>query len=238
MIAAFSKALAQMSDPAFRSVLLQSLLACLGLFVVVWVLAWLGLSWVDETLGAWIAGQQATGLWGWILEALQWLLGALALVGMVLASIILFPSFTMMFMGLLLEKVAGAVEARHYRDLAPARSQPVLEAIRVGVSFVVVSLFLNLLALPLYLIPGVNAFVFYLLNGYLLGREYFELVAQRRMEPAEMTALRRRGRLRWIMAGVVIAVLFTIPIVNLAVPILATAFMVHLFEGARRAKSA
>ena len=113
-----------------------------------------------------------------------------------------------------------------------------LEAIRVGVSFVVVSLFLNLLALPLYLIPGVNAFVFYLLNGYLLGREYFELVAQRRMEPAEMTALRRRGRLRWIMAGVVIAVLFTIPIVNLAVPILATAFMVHLFEGARRAKSA
>ncbi len=238
MIAAFSKALAQMSDPAFRSVLLQSLLACLGLFVVVWVLAWLGLSWVDETLGAWIAGQQATGLWGWILEALQWLLGALALVGMVLASIILFPSFTMMFMGLLLEKVAGAVEARHYRDLAPARSQPVLEAIRVGVSFVVVSLFLNLLVLPLYLIPGVNAFVFYLLNGYLLGREYFELVAQRRMEPAEMTALRRRGRLRWIMAGVVIAVLFTIPIVNLAVPILATAFMVHLFEGARRAKSA
>ena len=75
--------------------------------------------------------------------------------------------------------------------------------------------------------------MFYTLNGYLLGREYFELVAQRRLTAVEATALRRTRRARVFLAGAVIAFLFTVPLVNLITPIIATAFMLHIYEGMR-----
>jgi uncharacterized protein involved in cysteine biosynthesis len=75
--------------------------------------------------------------------------------------------------------------------------------------------------------------VFFTLNGYLLGREYFELVAQRRMTAVEAKALRRTRRARVFLAGVVVAFLLTIPLVNLITPIIATAFMLHIYEGMR-----
>ena len=90
----------------------------------------------------------------------------------------------------------------------------------------------NLLALSVSLIvPPLGVITFYLVNGYLLGREYFELVALRRLDPATATALRRRYRWRVLIAGIVIAVLVSIPFVNLLAPVLGTAFMVHVFQG-------
>src|SRR3546814_18922147 len=75
---------------------------------------------------------------------------------------------------------------------------------------------------------------FYLLNGYLLGREYFEMVAVRRLDLAGAKRLRRDFRGRVVLAGAVIAFLLTIPLVNLVTPMIATAFMLHVFEGLRR----
>jgi CysZ protein len=98
----------------------------------------------------------------------------------------------------------------------------------------VVAVALNLLALPLYLLPGPNLVVFLALNGYLLGREYFELVAQRRMSPLDAARCRRAVRARVWAAGAMIAVLLMVPLVNLIAPVIAIAFMVHLFERWRR----
>ena len=78
--------------------------------------------------------------------------------------------------------------------------------------------------------------VFYLLNGYLLGREYYELVSLRRLAPDRAKALRRGLRSRVFLAGVVIAFLLTLPLVNLITPIIATGFMLHVFERGRRSK--
>jgi uncharacterized protein involved in cysteine biosynthesis len=86
----------------------------------------------------------------------------------------------------------------------------------------------NLLALPLYLVPGLNVVVFYAMNAYLLGREYFELVALRRLDPRTARGLRRAHRLRFFIAGLLMAALFTIPVVNLVASLIAAAFMVHL----------
>ena len=72
------------------------------------------------------------------------------------------------------------------------------------------------------------------LNGYLLGREYFELVAGRRLPWSTVRALRQRTRARLWLAGAVIALLLTVPVLNLVAPVVAVAFMVHLFEGLRR----
>src|SRR3546814_19147975 len=95
-------------------------------------------------------------------------------------------------------------------------------------------LILNLLVLPLYLvliwIPPLNLLLLYLLNGYLLGREYFEIVAVRRLDLAAAKRLRRDFRGEVILAGAVITLLLTIPLVHLVPPIIVNAFMTNIFK--------
>jgi CysZ protein len=93
---------------------------------------------------------------------------------------------------------------------------------------------LNLLVLPLYLLPVANALIFYALNGYLLGREYFEMVAPRRLEQGPRRELWRRRRLGFFLAGVAFAFFSTLPLVNLLAPVVAAAAMTHLVESYRR----
>ncbi len=96
------------------------------------------------------------------------------------------------------------------------------------------TILLNILVLPIYLvaifIPPIFACIFYGLNGYLLSREYFELVSLRHQDKNMARQLRKANGLKVFLAGVIIAFLITVPIVNLFVPILATAFMLHIFK--------
>jgi uncharacterized protein involved in cysteine biosynthesis len=235
MFAALAKAFGQLSDPAFRGVLVRSILAALLVFILVWIASWLGLSWVGEALSGWVAEQEPGGFW---VEVFDWVFGAAGVMGVVIASFFLFPAVMIVALTLMLEDIARTVEGRHYPELPPAREQPLGEAIAGALVFAAMTLALNLLALPLYLllmfVPPLNLFVFYLLNGYLLGREYFELVAARRFDAPEVRRLRRKYRGRVMLAGVVIAFLLTVPIVNLVTPAIATGFMLHVFERIRR----
>ncbi len=235
MFAALAKAFGQLSDPAFRRVLVRSVLAALVVFVAVWVAAWFGLSWAGEALSGWLAAQEPGGFW---VEVVGWVFGAAGVMGVLVASFFLFPGVMLVALTLMLDDIAQAVERRHYPELPPARAQPIGEAALAALAFAAVMLLLNLLALPFYLlllfVPPLNLFVFYLLNGYLLGREYFELVAARRFDAAGVRRLRRKYRGRVMLAGVVIAFLLTVPIVNLVTPIVAAGFMLHVFERLRR----
>ena len=230
MLQALSRAFAQSFDPAFRGVFWKALGAALGTFIVLWILSWLGLSWLGDHLSAWLASQDIGGFWR---TALEWLASAGAVVTVLVTSFFLFPAVMVLIMSVLLDDIAAAVEQRYYPGAPPARHQPWLEILISGLQLVAVTLVLNLLLLPVYLallfLPPLNAFVFYLVNGYLLGREYFELVAVRHVDFAEAKRWRRRFRGRIYAAGIIIAVLLTIPLLNLITPIIATAFMVHVF---------
>jgi uncharacterized protein involved in cysteine biosynthesis len=122
------------------------------------------------------------------------------------------------------------VERRYYADLPPPRPQGAADQIRIGVSFLLATIALNLLALPVYWIWGANIPIFLLVNGYLLGREYFELVAIRRVDRRMLAALRRQHRFELLLAGAAIAALSSIPLANLVTPVVATAFMLHIFQ--------
>ncbi len=230
MFSALAKAFGQLSDPAFRSVLVRSVLAALVVFIGVWAAAWIGLSWLGEALSSW-AALEPGGFWD---KVVGWVVGAAGVAAVLVASFLLFPAVMLIALSLLLDDIAEAVERRYYPELAQARGQPLGEAIASALSFLAKSLVLNILALPLYLVPLLNLFVFYLLNGYLLGREYFELVAARRFDAEGVRRLRRRYRGQVMLAGVAIAFLLTIPIVNLVTPVVATGFMLHVFERLRR----
>ncbi len=190
-------------------------------------------------MAAWLAAKGSGGFWSGLIE---WLFGAAGIFAVLIASFFLFPAVMVMALSFLLEDVAAAVERRHYPGLPPARLQPWREAVVGALAFAGVTVALNLLFLPVYLLllvaPPLNLFVFYLLNGYLLGREYFELVALRRLDAAAVKRMRRGHRGRVLLAGAVIAFLLTLPLVNLLMPIVATGFMLHVFERLRRSDTA
>jgi uncharacterized protein involved in cysteine biosynthesis len=113
-----------------------------------------------------------------------------------------------------------------------------MEVLGSTLKFAAIVILLNLLVLPVYLVlffvPPLNLILYYLLNGYLIGREYFELVAFRRLPPADATRLRRRHRARILLSGVILAFCMTVPVVNLFAPVLGAAFMVHVAHGMMR----
>jgi len=217
------KTFRQLDDPMIRRVMWFSI----AIAALVFALIWLGLSYLLD-------GQIATG-YGWldgVLNGLAQLLGAAAV--LVLAWL-LYPGLVGMFAGIFLEDVAAAVERRHYPDLPAARVQSVGEIIVIGLRFALVSVAVNLVALPVYLfVPAVNFLVFVLVNGWLLGRNFYEIVALRRLDPPTAKSVRRAGRLRVMAAGMATALMMAVPILNLIAPILATVLMVHVFQAMAR----
>lgn len=218
MISAFAKALAQLGDPAFRRPIAWSLALAALVFAGLWATIWLVLThtaisdlrWIDMTVDV---------------------LGGLAAI---VLTFVLFPGVVAAILPLFADRIIAAVEARHYPDLPPPRAPSLAEQAAMALRFLAMVVILNLAALPLYLVPVVNALVFYGLNGYLLGREYFEMVAPRRLDSESRRVLWRRRRLGFVLAGVAFAFVSTLPLVNLLAPVLAAATMTHLVESYRR----
>jgi CysZ protein len=177
-----------------------------------------------------------TALFAW--GPLNWIVNLLGGLAVLVLSWLLFPAVVTLIMGFYLERVAAAVEALDYPWRGPPRRQPISELVSVTLRLTVLTLVLNLLALPVYLlVPGINLFLFLVLNGYLFGRGYFEVVALRRLDSGEARKVRNRFAGRVFLGGVVIAGLFALPLVNLVAPVIATAFMLHVFEALPRVES-
>lgn len=142
----------------------------------------------------------ATGWLGWIYGALRFVLslGAFAL------GIVLSPVAAMFVGGLLFDAAASRVEKAIG---APSpRKGGCLEGLLNGIRMAIPSLLLNLLVLPLYAIPGINAVVFLCINGYLMGRDFAMTAAMRRLPFKDAKALRRSMRGSVFMVGVVCAI--------------------------------
>jgi uncharacterized protein involved in cysteine biosynthesis len=212
MIRALLLALRQLADPAVQRLLLRCVLLTLATFGV-------------------LIGVVAALLFGLDLTGVSWLDPVLATAGSVVVLVLawlLFPITVGLTLGLFAEEVVELVERRHYPGLPRAPGMSLGAQVYTGLRFLIVALPLNLIALPLYLIPGANLPLYLALNGYLLGREYFELVAGQRLPLREVARLRREQRGRLWLAGVVTASMLLIPVFNLVAPVVAIAFMVHL----------
>ena len=217
MFSALTKGIRQLSDPATRQVVWLSIgiaaLTFLALFACI------------ETALLHTSIFQT----GWM-ETVSDILGRLA--GVILAWL-LFPAAISAVVGLFLGRVTGAVEARYYPALPPIEEPPFMESLLAAGKFLMILVALNFALLffiftgPLYLI------LYYLVNGYLISREFFELVSIRRMDASAARAVRKRFQVSLLIIGAIFAFLMTVPIVNLLTPIIATATMVHLFENWR-----
>ena len=218
MLRAVDLAVRQLADPKLRSVLWPSLALSLLLQIAIAVLAW----WALQSL--------AHFQWNWLNDLIRWLGGAAVAV----LAVLLFPASFGIVVSIFMERIADIVEARHYPRLGRPRGIPIWTGIWTGVVFLLAVIALNLVMLPLYLVAlfvaGLGAVLFYGINGWLTGRLYYEQVALRRLSPAEVKAWRRANAGVLWLTGIAIVFLGTIPILNLIVPVLGTAAMVHVAQ--------
>lgn len=223
------KALAQLPDPALRKLMYFGIL---GSALVFGALAF-GLWVLFDTVPA-ESVPFLTTIRDWLGGSFSWISGILFVGGIGVLTFLLFPGVVTIIVGIFLEDVAKAVEAKHYPQLPPGRDQPLREIVVSTVKFACLVVLVNVLAMPLYILliflPPLNLILFYAINGYLAGREYFELVSLLRRDPAETEQLRKSHRGRIQLAGILLVFLMTIPFLNLLAPVIATAFMVHFFH--------
>jgi CysZ protein len=230
ILQSFFAALAQIGDPRFRRVVLLGILLAAALLVAVYALFYLAIA----TLTPDLVELPVIGP----VEGLHTLFGWVSLGAMLALSFFLMVPAAAGFGGLFLDDVADAVEDRHYPWLPPARPQGWAEGLRAAVNMIGVIVAMNIGLL--LLLPVTGPFwvpIYYGVNGYLLSREYFTMVALRRLPPEEVRAMRRRNFGRIWLAGILMALPLSLPLVNLIVPVLGTATFTQLFHRLARAGS-
>lgn len=211
----FLKAVGQMTDPKFMGVLLRGI----GLTVLLLVLVTLGVLWLlPNSVSLPFFGE---------LEWISSLLDGFAVLSMFILSIFLMVPVASLFIGLFLDRIMDAVEARHYPAAGAIRKVGLGETIMDSLGFLGLMIVVNIFALVIYLI---FPFAFWVVNGILLGREYFQMVAVRRVGRSDAKALRKANRMQIWLAGMVMAVPLTVPLVNLVIPILGAAAFTHLYH--------
>lgn len=219
----FTRALGQIGDPRFRRVLLLGVGLALALLVGVYagmlgLIEWLAPASVNIPLVGPVGG----------LDTLLSIGSALLMLGL---SIFLMVPVAALFSGLFLEDVVQAVEDRHYPALPPVPRLKLSDSLIDAVNFFGLLVLANALALLLYPFAGpLVPVVFWAVNGFLLGREYFTLVAMHRLGRKGAKALRARHNGAIWLAGTLMAAPLSVPFVNLVIPVLGVATFTHMFH--------
>tara|TARA_Y100000022_G_C13247473_1_gene375544 strand:- start:770 stop:1453 length:684 start_codon:yes stop_codon:yes gene_type:complete len=218
MINFFLIAVSQLPDPAFRRVIFKAILLSVFVFICLAILVWFVLS-------------ETNIFTFWVFEAFADMFGGITAI---VIAWLLFPTLASFFITLFLEDIVEAVESRHYSRILLEKINNPSATFIISLRFTVIALFLNILAIPFYFFtfwfPPLGIFVFYCLNGYLLGREYFELVALRHIKMNDISSIRQSNSWQLFLFGLVTTFIFTIPFINFVAPILGVAGMTHFFR--------
>ncbi|MEI8177301.1 EI24 domain-containing protein [Aestuariivirga sp.] len=213
MLKSAFRALGDLFSPEFRSVLFKALGLTIALFIAVLIIAEMLIAsfthfswpWADRLV------EVGTGL------------------ALLVAFFFLMSPVTAAFAGLFLDQIAERVEERHYPLDPRGTALPASRAILISIQFFIVVLVVNLAVLPMVFF-GVGAFVLVAANAYLIGREYFEMVAMRHMPLEEARMLRKENSPTVFIAALLPAFMTIVPFLNLAVPLFSTAYFTHLFK--------
>ncbi|WP_337267309.1 sulfate transporter family protein [Oryzifoliimicrobium ureilyticus] len=151
-------------------------------------------------------------------------------IGLALGLAFLISPVTALIAGFFLDGVASIIEKRDYPHEPQGKEMPLASALWGSVQFLGVVILANIVALLMLFIPGVNLIAFFLVNGYLLGREFFEFAAMRYRSPQEAKAFRAKHSSKVFSAGLLIAAFLAVPLLNLLTPLFAAGLMVHLHK--------
>jgi CysZ protein len=229
MFDAAGKAFAQLLTPALSRVLLKAAGLALALIVLIGIALHRALSALAESGATW-----AEHTSGWaphtVWSLLASMLSIMAAVGIVTGAVFLMPAVTSFVGSFFVDETAEAVEREYYPSEPVGRALPLTRALVEGIKIGLLAVLVYLCALPFMLFFGFGLVILFVANAYLLGRMYFELAAMRFRPPDEAKAMRRANAGYIFMAGVPIATFVSVPVANLATPVLAMAYMVHIHK--------
>lgn len=209
-----TRALSQLADPALLGVVWRSVLFSALCFAIILV----------GTIGAVHHFVTAGGILAWALDAL----GSIA--AAVLAMWLFLPVAATIGT-LYFERIARAVERRFYPSLPPAQPAPVLDQLLIGLGVGLRVLGLNVLALLLTLFfPGIGLPIGWAVASWAMGRGLFVAVAMRRLNRPDAEALYRAVRPIALAQGGAMAAAAYFPLLNLLIPVVGTAAMVHVLD--------
>jgi CysZ protein len=150
---------------------------------------------------------------------------------MLILSVVLMVPVASAFTGFFLEDVCRAVEAKHYPGLPPVPRPKFWDTVIETANFIGLLIAVNVLCIGFYVVAlPLIPLIFWGANGLLLGREYFTLVASRRLGRPAAKALRQKHFWQVWMAGCLMAAPLSIPLVSLVIPVLGVATFTHLFQ--------
>lgn len=221
---AFLFALKQLGNPRIWRVVVKTVLLTLALFILFGVALWKAL---ERCGGTMLQGDNAD------------FTVFIAVIITIAAGWFLFRAVAMLVMGIFSDEVVEIVEAKYYPD-ANAKAQKVSFArgLKLGLASAGRAIGYNLLASPLYvvlLITGIGLIVaLVLVNGLLLGRDLQDMVMARHRHDNEMTPLPKAKR---FALGLIVALLFLVPVANLLAPVVGAAMAVYLVHQRKGATS-
>jgi uncharacterized protein involved in cysteine biosynthesis len=207
--------------PRIFGVVALGIALTLLLFVALQALAfWSVHLWAPQTVTLpWLGSWQINDLLSWS-----------TLILFPLMSVFLMAPVAAGFCGIFAEQVADTVEAAHYPG---AKGLPLGFLDGLGESLLVMGAVIVVTLATLALTPFIGplaSLLFYLGNGWLLGREFFQMAARRHLHAPQATALRQSRGLQVTGLGVLVAALLTVPLLNILVPVLAATSFTHLFH--------
>lgn len=216
MISALRRTLSDLLDPRLTWTLVKAVALCIAAYLVIWAAAWwliMRSSWVDAA---------------WLDSSLH-ALGGLAVM---VVTLLLFPSVFVVLQSLFLDGLADKIESRHYPGMGSAVGATFKDGTLTAIKIMLLMIVVNLVMLPVYILGsillGAGMAIFYAVNGWVCGREYYAQVALRRMSRGEVKQWTSRNGLILWLSGTFITLLGTVPVLNLAAPVIGCAFMVHI----------
>jgi CysZ protein len=215
VFASLGKALGTIFDPGFFGVIVKAVVLTLALFV----LAFLGLQWGLHYL--------PTFHQPWLNTAIK----IVSSLGLVLLLFAAGAPVAALFGSFFLDGIAKSVETKYYPADAPSPGTPVMRSLFVALRFTGLVIAVTLALLPFdVMLPGVGSAATLVADGWLLGREYFELAALRHLSSSETDAMRRRHRFAILSGGILLSLLTYIPFADLIAPLFGAALMTHMFK--------
>ncbi len=214
LLSPISRAVAQLQDPVFLGVVWRSLLLSAAGFLALLAGSVWGINHVLARPG-------------W----LGWLASAAGGIGAALLALWLFVPVALLISTLYMDRVAAAVDRRFYPDLPVPLGAPLAVQAWDGLALGAQVLALQVVALLLaVLLPGVGFALGWLVAGWAIGRGLFMGVAMRRMGRAEALRTYAARRMPVLAQGIALAVAGSVPGLNLLVPVVGTAAMVHVLN--------
>ena len=221
VISSFFKTFQQIKDPKIiKALTFATLLTFLSILLAVT----LGVTLLDyfldlfsETLQSWLGQGE-----GWFRGMAQFMGGTLILI----ISYFFFAGIHGAFVGIFIDDILDAIRQKHYPDISWENAPSLLSSLSFSLRILALTFFLNLIASPLFIlgwfIPPIGLTMQILLNGYLLGKEYGQLVEFRISKQASLNTTPKYFR-----NGIIASSIWIIPFLNLLAPILLTGSVLH-----------